>query len=204
MLKRLEASRSANSASRGSDRPRSNGVVDLELERALEGLFRLGANRRFNQQQAMTVGAVVTRAGYAMLRSLHDLGPLSVRRLADACAMDAATASRQLLPLVDDGLVERRRVEGDARQVELVLTDHGREVYERIVEYRLDQLTSVLEGWPDDEREMLSRLVLRLVGDLARLPRATRWARARRRADAPRRSLGLDSPREVVDDGLVP
>lgn len=202
MLKRLEASRSADSASRRSDRPRSSGVVDLE--RALEGLFRLGANRRFNQQQAMTVGAVVTRAGYAMLRSLHDQGPLSVRRLADACAMDAATASRQLLPLVEDGLVERRGVEGDARQVELVLTDQGREVYERIVEYRLDQLTSVLEGWPDDERDMLSRLVLRLVGDLARLPRATRWTRTRRRAGAPRRSLGLDAPREVVDDGLVP
>ena len=31
--------------------------VDLALERALEGLFRLGANRRFDQHQAIAVGA---------------------------------------------------------------------------------------------------------------------------------------------------
>lgn len=154
--------------------PGSASSVDVELERALEGLFRLGANRRFNQHQSISVGAVVTRAGYAALRSLYDQGPLSVRRLADACAMDAATASRQLLPLVEEGLVERRAVEGDARQVELVLTAHGRAVYERIVDYRLDQLTSVLATWPEDDRAALTTLVTRLVGDLARLPRAPR------------------------------
>ncbi len=158
-----------------SDSPAA--TVDVELERALEGLFRLGANRRFNFRQAISVGAVVTRAGYAALRSLHDHGTLSVGRLADACAMDAATASRQLMPLVDEGLVERRSAEGDARQVELSLTPRGREVYERIVEYRLDQLTGVLETWPAEERAALTVLVTRLVGDLARLPRSPRPAR---------------------------
>lgn len=160
--------------------------VDIELERALEGLFRLGANRRFNLRQAISVGAVVTRAGYAALRSLHDHGTLSVGRLADACAMDAATASRQLMPLVDEGLVERRSAEGDARQVELSLTPRGREVYERIVEYRLDQLTGVLETWPAEERAALTSLVTRLVGDLARLPRSPRITRAARSSTATR------------------
>lgn len=148
--------------------------LDVELERALEGLFRLGANRRFNQQQTLSVGAGVTRAGYAALRSLADQGPLSVRRLADACAMDAATASRQLQPLVEAGLVERRAVESDARQVELVLTPRGRAVYERIVDYRLDQLTSVLAEWPEADRAALTTLVTRLAGDLSRLPRSPR------------------------------
>lgn len=159
------------------DGPGLASPVDVALERALEGLFRLGANRRFSSRQAIAVGAVVTRAGYAILRSLHDRGPLSVRGLADACAMDAATASRQLLPLVDEGLVERRAAEGDARQVELRLTPHGRAVYARIVEYRLDQLTGVLESWPEAERAMLTRLVERLVRDLARLPRASASSR---------------------------
>jgi DNA-binding MarR family transcriptional regulator len=152
--------------------PETASNVDAELERALEGLFRLGANRRFNLRQTISVGAAVTRAGYAALRSLHDHGTLSVRRLADACAMDAATASRQLMPLVDEGLVERRSRDGDARQVELSLTPRGREVYERIVEYRLDQLTGVLEAWPADDRAALTGLVTRLVRDLAQLPRA--------------------------------
>lgn len=154
--------------------------VDVELERALEGLFRLGANRRFSQRQAISVGAVVTRAGYAALRSLYDHGALSVRRLADACAMDAATASRQLQPLVEEGLVERSSVEGDARQVELALTPRGRAIYERIVDYRLDQLTSVLESWPAADRAALTTLVTRLVGSLAQLPRAPRPAQSSR------------------------
>ncbi len=146
-------------------------AVDVALERALEELFRLGANKRFNHHQAIAVGAVVTRAGYAALRSLNDHGTLSVRRLADACAMDAATASRQLLPLVEAGLVERRGAEGDARQVELRLTPRGRAVYERIVEYRLGQLASVLGDWSEADRAQLTALVSRLAGDLARLPR---------------------------------
>ena len=152
--------------------PEAPSNVDADLERALEGLFRLGANRRFNLRQTISVGAAVTRAGYAALRSLHDHGTLSVRRLADACSMDAATASRQLMQLVDEGLVERRSVDGDARQVELSLTPLGREIYERIVEYRLDQLTGVLTTWPEQDRAALSALVTRLVRDLARLPRA--------------------------------
>ena len=164
------------SATESVSQPETLSSVDAELERALEGLFRLGANRRFNLRQTSAVGAAVTRAGYAALRSLHDHGTLSIRRLADACAMDAATASRQLMPLVDEGLVERRSADGDARQAELSLTPRGREVYERIVEYRLDQLTGVLDAWPDADRAALTALVTRLVRDLARLPR-----RARRR-----------------------
>jgi len=148
--------------------------VDVELERALEGLFRLGANRRFNLRQAIAVGAVVTRAGYAALRCLHDQGTLSVRGLADACAMDAATASRQLAQLEADGLVERGSADGDARQAQIRLTPHGREVYARVVDYRLDQLTGVLEAWPEADRATLTGLVQRLVSDLARLPRAPR------------------------------
>ena len=175
--------------------PESLSPIDVELERALEGLFRLGANRRFNLRQAISVGAVVTRAGYAALRSLHDHGTLSVRRLADACAMDAATASRQLMPLVDEGLVERRSVDGDARQVELSLTPLGREVYERIVEYRLDQLTGVLATWPEADRAALSALVTRLVRDLARLPRApSARTSPRRPSRAPRAKFAEEGP----------
>ena len=175
--------------------PESLSPIDVELERALEGLFRLGANRRFNLRQAISVGAVVTRAGYAALRSLHDHGTLSVRRLADACAMDAATASRQLMPLVDEGFVERRSVDGDARQVELSLTPLGREVYERIVEYRLDQLTGVLTTWPEADRAALSALVTRLVRDLARLPRApSATTSPRRPSRAPRAKFAEEGP----------
>jgi DNA-binding MarR family transcriptional regulator len=145
--------------------------VDLALERALEGLFRLGANRRFDQHQAIAVGAAVTRAGYALLRTLFDHDSLSMRELAEASAMDVATASRQIPPLVEQDLVERRSAEEDARRVDVRLTPRGREVYQRIVDYRLGQLTEVLADWSESDRRLLTELVARLSRDLAGLPR---------------------------------
>jgi len=151
-------------------RPDGPPIEDVALERALEGLFRLGANRRFEARQAAAVAAVVTRAGYAVLRCLCDLGTLSARELAEAAAMDQATASRQLVPLVAAGLVRRAVAEGDARSVELSLTPRGRAVYEGIVRYRLAHLAGVLEGWSKQDRAVLARLVERLVRDLGRPP----------------------------------
>jgi DNA-binding MarR family transcriptional regulator len=145
-------------------------VEDIALERATEGLFRLGANRRFEARQSAAVGAVVTRAGYAVLRSLSDLGPISQRLVAEACAMDGATASRQVMALVEEGLVQRRAADGDGRAVELSLTDHGREVYERIVRYRLGHLANVLSDWSEEDRAVLARLVARFAEDLGATP----------------------------------
>lgn len=141
--------------------------VDVELERALEGLFRLGANRRFESRQTAAVGAVVTRAGYAALRALADEGTLTLRQLATACAMDGAAASRQVAALVDEGLVERSATDGDARSVDLRLTGRGREVYARIAEYRLAHLTGVLDGWTEADKATLAALVTRLSKALA-------------------------------------
>lgn len=151
---------------------------DVALERALEGLFRLGANRRFEARQASAVGAVVTRAGYAVLRCLSDHGTLSVREVADAAAMDAATASRQLGALVAEGLVARCAAEGDARSIALSLTPRGRAVYEGIVRYRLAVLGVVVAGWSKADRARLTGLVERLAAGLADGERAPARARA--------------------------
>lgn len=140
------------------------------LERALEGLFRIGGNRRFDARQAAAVGAVVTRAGYAALRCLSDRGTLTLREVAEACAMDGATASRQLAGLVDEGLVERRTAPSDGRSIELTLTPRGREVYERIVRYRLAHLASAVSDWSGEDRDRLAELVHRLTDGLARTP----------------------------------
>jgi DNA-binding MarR family transcriptional regulator len=142
--------------------------LDHDLERALEGLFRLGANRRFDARQAAEVGAVVTRAGYAVLRSLHDGGTLSLREVAAASAMDSPTASRQVAQLADEGLVRRRSAAGDARAVELSLTPQGRKVYDKVVRYRLRVLTRALADWSARDRAELQRLAARLAADLTR------------------------------------
>jgi DNA-binding MarR family transcriptional regulator len=165
----------ADSSARPGAGPRSS-VEDITLERSLEGLFRLGTNRRFDARQSAAIGAVVTRAGYAVMRSLSDQGTISLGQVAKSCAMDSAAASRQVSGLIDEGLVDRRVSEEDARSVDLFLTDRGREVYESIVTYRLRHLASVLDDWDDDDRAVLAGLVARLVDDLtaAPLPRVSR------------------------------
>lgn len=155
-----------NKAEVRSGRP-AGSVEDIALERALEGLFRLGANRRFDARQSAAVGAVVTRAGYAVLRSLSDHGTLTLRQVAESSAMDSATASRQVVQLVEEGLVNRASADADARSVELSLTELGHDVYERIVAYRLAHLAEVTRDWSDEDRAVLSVLVRRLVVDLA-------------------------------------
>jgi DNA-binding MarR family transcriptional regulator len=171
----------SNKYKSGEASPQSS-VEDIGLERSLESLFRLGANRRFDARQSAAIGAVVTRAGYAVMRSLSDQGTISLGQVAKSCAMDSATASRQISGLIDEGLVGRKVSEDDARAVDLFLTARGRDVYESIVGYRLQHLASVLEDWNDDDRAVLAGLVARLVDDLteAPLPRpATRTARTR-------------------------
>ncbi len=140
---------------------------DVALERALEGLFRLGANRRFDARQRAAVGAEVTRAGYAVLRSLADHGTLTLRQTAAASVMDSATASRQVMQLVEEGLVQRASADNDARSVELSLTSRGREIYERIVRYRLDHLAKVVADWSPKDRATLAELATRLAAGLA-------------------------------------
>lgn len=142
--------------------------LDHDLERALEGLFRLGANRRFDARQTAKVGAVVTRAGYAVLRSLADAGTASLREVAEASAMDSPTASRQVVQLEREGLVARRTAGGDARAVELFLTRRGRTVYDKVVRYRLKVLTGALADWSAKDRADLRRLAAKLAEDLTR------------------------------------
>lgn len=84
--------------------------------------------------------------------------------------MDSPTASRQVVQLEQEGLVERRTAEGDARAVELRLTPKGRRVYDKIVRYRLKVLTRALADWPAHDRAELQRLAARLATDLATGP----------------------------------
>jgi DNA-binding MarR family transcriptional regulator len=141
-----------------------------EAEKSLERLFRLGANRKMYARQAAAVGAVVARPGYALLRSIDEAGEISMGDLARECSMDPAATGRQVRSLENDGIVQRVSGSADGRVVVVRLTEEGRAVYARIVEVRTSHLAKVLEGWPDDERIELIRLVDRLVDDLRSVP----------------------------------
>jgi DNA-binding MarR family transcriptional regulator len=148
--------------------PTSDDVVGAE--RALERLFRLTVSRKMYSRQSAAVGAVVTRAGYAVLRSVDQAGQLSMTELARECSMDPAAAGRQVRALEEDGLVARRADADDARVTVVRLTPEGAAVYRRIVEVRTTHLDEVLSGWTPEDRAALTGLVDRLVDDLKAVP----------------------------------
>lgn len=139
-------------------------------EEALERLFRLTGGRKMYARQSAAVGVLVTRAGYAILRTLDQDGPLSTGDLAKSCTMDPGAAVRQVTSLVDDGLVKRSTHPDDARVTVVALTEAGRDVYRRIVEVRTAHLDEVLAEWSDSDRAQLTELVGRLVEDLRSVP----------------------------------
>jgi DNA-binding MarR family transcriptional regulator len=154
-------------------------------ERALERLFRLTSSRKLQAKQTAVVGADVTRAGYAVLRCVEQTGELSLGDVARECSMDPAAAGRQVKSLEDDGLLERRGAEDDARVTVVRLTAAGRRVYRRIVDFRNDYMAEVLSHWPERDRAQLVRLVDRLVDDLKSVPIRAR-ANGRTRATSGR------------------
>ena len=141
-----------------------------DVERSLERLFRLTVNRAVHHRQTAAIGVDVTRAGYAILRTLADSGDLPMGRLARRCSMDPAAANRQVRALEDAELVERVTDPDDARLVVARLTSTGRRVHDRIVALRVDQMTDVLDHWPQEDRTDLVRLIDRLVADLRSTP----------------------------------
>jgi DNA-binding MarR family transcriptional regulator len=138
-------------------------------EHALERLFRLTVSRKVHTRQSAAVGAVVTRAGYAVLRSIAESGELSLGELARECSMDPAAAGRQVKALEDDGFVVREPGV-DARVTVVRLTPRGRDIYDKIVDVRTQHMSEVLSAWPSTDRQALARLVDRLVDDLRAIP----------------------------------
>lgn len=112
----------------------------------------------------------MSRAGYAVLRSLHDQSPLTMGELAARCHMDPAVAARQVGKLEEDGLVHRAAHDGDGRVRMIEPTRLGTEVYGRIVGMRTAFMSRALGDWSAADRRRLMKLVDRLVDDLQRQP----------------------------------
>ncbi|MCU0270943.1 MAG: MarR family transcriptional regulator [Acidimicrobiales bacterium] len=146
------------------------GADVVAAEQALERLFRLTSNRTVHARQAAAVGVEVTRAGYAVLRSVDEAGQSALGEVARECSMDPAAVTRQIRALERHGLLERVAHDGDARVIVVRLTAAGRDVYRRIVTLRTAYLADVLADWSVQDRATLARLVDRLVDDLRAAP----------------------------------
>jgi DNA-binding MarR family transcriptional regulator len=118
--------------------------------------FRVrGAARRVTQiysKHLASTGLKISQ--FSLLGFVTAQGPVSIGRLSDLLATDRTTLTRNLGPLLKDGLVERAQ-SGDKRRRELVATPAGRALFKR-----------ALPLWAAAEQEVRDAMGAKLTADL--------------------------------------
>ncbi len=142
-------------------------LVSAELERSLTQVAR--AILRLEVPPGdLTGGRSVDRAGYWLLVRLSSQAPIRLSELADTVELDLSTVSRQMRDLVAIGLVVKVPDPDDGRASLLSLSERGRAVLETVSEARRQALAEVIDGWTDEERNALTRGLVRLEAGLHR------------------------------------
>lgn len=93
------------------------------------------------------------------------------RDIAEACAMDRATVTGLRTRMESLGLVERRPKVGDRRALEIWLTDAGWDAAECVARCGAEVDEIAHTGMSEEEREELSRLLERVIGNFERAER---------------------------------
>ncbi len=101
----------------------------------------------------------LTRSGSAVLSTVERAGPLAVSELAERLGVDQSTASRQVKPLQERGLISRTSDPADRRSSLLSITAAGRRVRSRVRDAVLDDIDTALRDWPLEERTRLGTLL---------------------------------------------
>ena len=118
------------------------------------------ARSPFQRERVLGAAAMkLSGAGLNALRLIARSGPIAGTEVARELGVDQSTASRQIRPLEDAGLVQRTADEADRRIGWLEVTDAGQAVLDRIHGQRRDDMKLVLDGWSPDEVEHLARLL---------------------------------------------
>lgn len=118
--------------------------------------FRIrGAARRVSQiysKHLASTGLKISQ--FSLLGFVTAEGPVSIGRLSDLLSTDRTTLTRNLRPLLQEGLIERA-VSGDKRRRELLATPAGRALFKR-----------ALPLWSAAEQEVRTAMGARLTADL--------------------------------------
>ena len=137
--------------------------AELDLEHFLPYRLSVLSNRissaiarEYSQRFALTV------TEWRVMAVLGRYPGLSASKVAQRTAMDKVAVSRAVARLLESGRIEREFDDDDRRRSVLRLSDAGYTVYDEIAPLALDFERHVLDGMPEDERELLFRLLDRL------------------------------------------
>ena len=137
--------------------------AELDLEHFLPYRLSVLSNRissaiarEYSQRFALTV------TEWRVMAVLGRYPGLSASKVALRTAMDKVAVSRAVARLLESGRIEREFDDDDRRRSVLRLSDAGYTVYDEVAPLALDFERHVLDGMPEDERELLFRLLDRL------------------------------------------
>jgi DNA-binding MarR family transcriptional regulator len=108
----------------------------------------------------------LSAANFAVLVTLArigDDGRVSQRRLMDELGLTSGTISVRIDRLVDEGLADRQADPESKRNTLITLTEHGREVVERVVPAHLANERRLLAALSGDEHRALASLLRKLL-----------------------------------------
>lgn len=104
----------------------------------------------------------LTGGQLGVLEALLHLGPMIPSELADKLLTSRSNLTTLIDNLERDGLVRRERSQEDRRQIEVSLTDEGRELIEDVFPQHAKRITELMGELEPDEQEQLGRLCRKL------------------------------------------
>ena len=147
------------------------GTVDAkQVEQVLAGTLLLGG---IIAESLATLEPPLTMPQWRVLVLAGSQG-CNVSAVATDLGVHRSNATRTCNRLVAAGLLERHRVERDLRQVLLVLTPTGRQLFETAMELRRRRIEAAMDHLSEEDRAELGRTISLLVeaAGRARLARA--------------------------------
>ncbi len=134
------------------------------LERTLT--YRMHLLHKLTDQESQRLYPLEAGLSLADGRCLAAVGsfePLSVNQLAQLANLNKGQASRAAQFLVEQGLVAKGDIEGDARGVELTLTPRGRKVWRKTMDFIHRRNEEIFAAITPQERRVIGELFDRLI-----------------------------------------
>lgn len=133
-------------------RPPNGDEVDAITEAVLT------ASRLLVGVSAKSVAAVagpISLPQFRLLVALGSRGPLKLVSLAEMLGVNPSTATRTVDRLVTAGWAERNSNPDSRREITVGLTDSGRDLVDRVTDYRRREIAAIVQRIPNEQREGL-------------------------------------------------
>lgn len=132
-----------------NERPPNGDEVDAITEAVLT------ASRLLVGISAKSVAAVagpITLPQFRLLVALGSRGPLKLVSLAEMLGVNPSTATRTVDRLVTAGWAQRNSNPDSRREITVGLTEAGRDLVDRVTEYRRSEISAIVERIPHEDR----------------------------------------------------